>query len=79
MEAISIVGLIFIAPVIALAVICGTVLLFIRIIKGDSARGGQKREVDEAKMIQEIHQGLSRMEERIEALETIMLDRAKGD
>ncbi len=79
MEAISIVGLIFIAPVIALAVICGTVLLAIRIIKGDSARGGQKGEVDEAKMIQEIHQGLSRMEERIEALETIMLDRAKGD
>ena len=79
MEAISIVGLLFIAPVIALAVICGTVLLAIRIIKGDSARGGQRREVDEAKMIQEIHQGLSRMEERIEALETIMLDRAKGD
>ena len=79
METISIVGLLFIAPVIALAVICGTILLAIRIIKGDSARGGQKREADEAKMIQEIYQGLSRMEERVEALETILLDRAKGD
>lgn len=79
MESISIVGLVFIAPVIALAVICGTILLAIRIIKGDSARGGQKREADEAKMIQEIYQGLSRMEERVEALETILLDRAKGD
>ncbi len=79
MEAISIVGLLFIAPVIALAVICGTILLAIRIIKGDSARGGQKAEADEAKMIQEIYQGLSRIEERVEALETILLDRAKGD
>ena len=79
MEAIPIVGLLFIAPVIALAVICGTILLAIRIIKGDSARGGQEREADEAKMIQEIYQGLSRMEERVEALETILLDRAKGD
>ena len=79
MEAISIVGILFIAPVIALAVICGTIVLAIRIIKGDSARGGQKREADEAKMIQEIYQGLSRMERRVEALETILLDRAKGD
>ena len=30
-------------------------------------------------MIQEIYQGLSRMEERVETLETILLDREKED
>jgi phage shock protein B len=79
METVSIVALVFVAPVVALAVICGTILVAIRIIKGGVARGGQKQEADEAKMIQEIYQGLSRMEERVEALETIMLGRAKEE
>jgi phage shock protein B len=77
MEAASIVALLFVAPVIALAVICGTILVAIRIIKGDGLRRGQKQEADEAKMIQEIYQGLSLMEQRLEALETILLDQAK--
>jgi phage shock protein B len=34
-------------------------------------------ETDETKMVQEIYQGLSDMEERVEALETILLDREK--
>jgi len=79
MQAVSFVALLFVAPVIALAVICGTILVAIRIIKGDGLRRGQKQEADEAKMIQEIYQGLSRMEERLEALETILMDRAKED
>ena len=79
MEAVSIILLLFVAPVIALAVICGTILVAIRIIKGDRLPGDQKKQANEAKMIQEIYQGLSRMEERLEALETIILDRAKGD
>jgi phage shock protein B len=79
MEALSIIVLLFVAPVIALAVICGTILVAIRIIKGHRIPGDQRQEANEAKMIQEIYQGLSRMEERLEALETILLDRAKGD
>ena len=79
MEAVSIIILLFVAPVIALAVICGTILIAIRIIKGGGTQRDQAQEVDEAKMIQEIYQGLSRMEERVEALETILLDRDKED
>ena len=79
MHTVSILALVFIAPVVALAVICGTILVAIRIIRGDVTRGGKKQEADEAKMIQEIYQGLSRMEERVEALETILLDRPKKD
>ena len=43
---------------------------------------GMKREEDlteEARLIQEIHQGLARMEERIEALETIILYSTRKD
>ena len=36
---------------------------------------GEQLMVDDTRLIQEIHQGLSRMEERIEILETILLDR----
>lgn len=39
-------------------------------------RGGYEQEsaVDEAHMMREIHQSLTRMEDRVEALETILLD-----
>ena len=35
---------------------------------------GEQLSTDETRMIQELHQGFSRTEERIEALETIILD-----
>ncbi len=49
------------------AVIFGIIKLFSR-----SAREGTE---DEARMIQEMYQGLVRMEERVEALETILLEK----
>ena len=36
---------------------------------------GEQLMADDTRLIQEIHQGLSRMEERVEALEIILLDR----
>lgn len=36
---------------------------------------GEQLLVDDTRLIQEIHQGLSKMEERVETLETILLDR----
>ena len=79
METASIVGFLFIAPLIALAIVCGAILLAVKMIKGGGSQKEQKQEVEEARTIQEIYQGLSRMEERVEALETILLDRAKED
>jgi phage shock protein B len=79
MEAVSIVGFLFVAPILALAIVCGAVLLAIKMIKGGGSQRGQQQEAEEARTIQEIYQGLSRIEERVEALETILLDRAKGD
>lgn len=36
-------------------------------------------QTEEAKLIQELYQGLSKMEERVEALETILLDRERKE
>ena len=58
-----------------LAIIPGTILLAIKFFRGGISRTDQKQQAEETKMIQEIYQGLSRMEERVEALETILLDR----
>ena len=79
MNGVSIVALVFGLPILALALVCGTILIAIRIIKGGATGGDRKQEAEEARMIQEIHQGLSRMEERVEALETILLDSSKKD
>ncbi len=74
MEAVMILGVIFGGSVLALAIIGSTILMAIKIIKGGVSRKGQKFQAEEARMIQEIYQGLSKMEERVEALETIILE-----
>ena len=61
-------------------IIGGFILAGLKIMKGDSSEQDSKLRAHETRLIQEIHQGLSRMEERVEALETILLDwERKGD
>jgi phage shock protein B len=77
MHSVFIAVIVFGGLVLALAVIGSTILMGLKIIRGGAISKGQKIETDETKMIQEIYQGLSDMEERLEALETILLDREK--
>jgi energy-converting hydrogenase Eha subunit H len=77
MQGALIFAIVFGSIVLALAIIGSTILMAIKILRGGLSRKGQKLEAEEAKMIQEIYQGLSSMEERVEALETIILD-SKG-
>jgi hypothetical protein len=70
-----IVAIIFGSLVLIPAVIGGTIIISIKLLKG----GARKDQAEDSKIIQEIYQGLSRMEERVEALETILLDRKKED
>jgi phage shock protein B len=79
MKEVLIVAIVFGSIIIALAIIPISILLAIKFFKGGLSRTDQKKQAEEAKMIQEIYQGLSRMEERVEALETILLDREKED
>lgn len=75
MEGPIIVAIVFGGTVLCLAIIGSTILMAIKIIKGGVSRKGQQTQADEAKIIQEIYQGLLKMEQRVEALETIILDR----
>ena len=71
-----IVAIVFGSFVLIPAVIGGTILMSIKLLKGGTSRRDQ---AEDSKIIQEIYQGLSRMEERVEALETIMMDQDKKD
>ncbi len=71
-------------PVLALLIpvlaIVGTFSLkALKILRGDPVKGQGAGQDDEARMIQEMYQGLARMEERIEALETLLLDQKGKD
>jgi len=79
MHGVLITAIVFGGTVLALAIIGSTILMAIKILKGGLSRKGQKFQADEARMIQEMYQGLSRMEERVEALETIILDHERKD
>lgn len=79
MKEVVIVAIVFGSLVLALAIIPGTILITIRLLKGGFSRTDRKQQAEETKMIQEIYQGLSRMEERVEALETILLDRDREE
>ncbi|MBL7217387.1 MAG: phage-shock protein [Desulfobacteraceae bacterium] len=72
-------SIIFGGSILILAIIGSTILMAIKIFKETVSKRGQQNQTDEAKMIQEIYKGLSQMEERLEALETIILDRERKD
>ena len=71
-----IVAIVFGSFVLIPAVIGGTILMSIKLLKGGATR---KDQAEDSKIIQEIYQGLSRMEARVEALETILMDQDKKD
>ena len=80
MTPVYIVGIVFGSLILALAIVGGTILAAIRARHGGISRQSRKNEAEEAKMMQEIFRGLSRMEKRVEALETILMDRKeKGE
>jgi len=74
MHTIVILAIVFGGSILALSIVGSTILIAAKIIKGGFSKKGQRLQSEEAKMIQEIHRGLARMEERVEALETIILE-----
>ncbi len=69
--------LIFGTPFIAVA---GAIALKgLRILKEGTSRQNQQLQAEETKLIQELYQGLSRMEERVEVLETILFDQDRKE
>ncbi len=73
------VAIIFGGIVLALAVIGSTILMGLKLLRGGLSRKDRNTDQEEARMIQEIYQGLSGLEERVEALETILLEKDGKD
>lgn len=69
--AIPIVLIVFGSIVAGLAVICWTL---VRLATGGGSKGQAPR-AEESRMIQEIYIGLTKMEQRVETLETLLLER----
>lgn len=67
-------------PLLVIALPAIIILGLVKIVRGSSSKKSKELEVQETRLIQEIHQGLAQMEKRVEALETILLDsRREGD
>ena len=76
MTAVIVVSVVFAGIVLSLAIVAGTILLAMKIRHGGGLSKGQRgRQADEARMIQEIYHGLAGLEKRIDALETILMER----
>ena len=69
--------LVILIPLV-LIVVCAIVAALGILTRGRRRRTGTESE-EETRMIQEIYSGLARLDERVEALETLVLDRERKD
>jgi len=67
-------GFFFGFVLVPLLVVGGLVFFIARMFRGAFSRREPQERVDETRMIQEIYNSLSRMEERVEVLETLLLE-----
>ena len=67
----------FVLSVIALA--GGFLVWMVKILKGNSGGKNKDQRSEQARLIQELYQGLRKMEKRVDSLETIMLDKHRKD
>lgn len=74
-----IVGIVLSSVLIAMGIIAATVVALARSRHGPVRAKGGETQMDETRIIQELHEGLLRMEKRIEALETILLERERKE
>lgn len=74
MNTVVVVAIVFGSIVTIAGLMCGTVLVIIRMRNSGLSSSSRSASQQEATMIQEIYQGLDRMEKRIDALETILMD-----
>jgi phage shock protein B len=70
-------------PELALVIVFGIGLiglfaLLILLLRRSPRKEEAKIDIDQTRIVQEIYQGLSQMEKRIESLETLLLDRSRN-
>jgi phage shock protein B len=79
MTPVLIVAIVFGGFVMGLAIIAGTILMAMRMRQGGLSAKSRKAQAEEARLIQELYQGLQEMEKRVESLETILMDYHRKD
>ena len=79
MQGFCFLGFMFAGGLLFLAIVFGAILMIIKMVRGGGEPGARDEKSEETRMIQEIYQGLSRMEQRVDALETILMDRQKKE
>ncbi|MFO7975218.1 MAG: hypothetical protein R6V12_11350 [Candidatus Hydrogenedentota bacterium] len=62
-------------PFLVVGVLVLAVWGYVRSVTGRPVRGNAEEETDEARLMQELHHGMARLEDRVENLETIVLER----
>jgi phage shock protein B len=70
-------AIIFATSLVALIVLGVFVLIGMKIAKSGKSKKARVSADEEIRLIQEIYQGLTKMEQRVEALETILFDRER--
>lgn len=64
--------------VVGIPVICGTLISLAKTLRDNpSNKGGSSLTEEEGRLLHDINRGLARMEERVEALETIIIERER--
>ena len=79
MTAVFIVAIVFGGIVLSVAIVAGTILMGMRMRHGGMSKRSRKDQADEARLFQELYQGLQAMEKRVESLETILMDHYRKD
>ncbi|MCC5833476.1 MAG: hypothetical protein JJU20_01970 [Opitutales bacterium] len=64
--------------VIGIPIICVTLIVLAKILKGSGSGSNASGNAEDLKILTELNRNLNRMEERIEALETIIIERQKS-
>ena len=65
--------MVFAVPITA--ILASFVVQALKILKGTPGKGAGQAPDDEVRMLQEIYQGMERLEKRVDSLETILLSK----
>jgi uncharacterized membrane protein len=79
MSTVLIVAIVFASILTLAALVCGTVIMIVKMGSTGFSKSSRQSRSEESKMIQEIYEGLARMEQRVESLETILMDTQEKD
>lgn len=67
-------GPFFLLILVPLGFVVLAVVVVFKLASGLFSRSGREEQAEEARMIQEMYAGMTRLEERIEVLETLLLE-----